>query len=123
MSLLSLHHGLTDLHGDPPRGVLVDLQIPRQLESREPLFGIEYQHDSEEPLLKRHVGMVKDGSDGYAKRGLAGVAAMSMLEPRRPAGPAVWTARGAVPPRPLKMLDARLLGWKLLENLHNVHDN
>ena len=88
-----------------------------------PFLALSINMNSEEPLLKRHVGMVKDGSYGYAKRGLAGVAAMPMLEPCCPVRATVRAARGAVLPRPLKMLDARLLGWKLLENLYNVHDN
>ena len=65
--------------------------------------------------------VVKDRADCDAKRGLAVVAAMTVLIACGIERSAVWATRLVAPASRLKMGDAILLCGEPLENLYNVH--
>ena len=65
---------------------------------------------------------VKDCADCDAKRGLAVIAAMTVLIACGIERSAVWTPRLVTPASRLKMGDAIFLGWEPLENLYDIHD-
>ncbi len=117
MALFGLRHGLSDLHRDPPRRVLVHLEVTGELKRGEPLLRVQHEDDCQEPLLQGQVGVVEDGPDGDAKRGLAGVAAVPVLQSGRSDGCAVGTPRRAVPARTLQVGDAGVLCGELIEEL------
>ena len=121
----SLRHGLPDLHGDAPGRNLVDLEIARKLEGRQPLIGVQDERDRQEPLLKGKVGVMEDRADSDAERSPAVIAMPPALFLF--AGdldqPAVDTAGGVFPLCLFEMGDAGLLGGKRLENLYNVYND
>ena len=71
--------------------------------------------------MQRHVCVVKDRADCDAKRGLAVVAAMTVLTSCGIERSAVWAAWLVTPAGRLKMGDAILLCGELLENLYNIN--
>ena len=121
VAVLGLRHGLADLHRDPPRRVLVDLQIAGELECRQALLGVQHQHDRQKPLLKRQVRPVEDRADRHAEGCLAVVATVAVLALGGVVGPAIGADRLSVPAGGFKMRDATLLVGKPLENLYDVH--
>ena len=67
------------------------------------------------------MGMVEDGADCNAERGLTSVAAVTMLEWLGIGGGAVGAGCLITPAGLFQVFDAICLGWKLLENCYNVH--
>lgn len=76
---LRLPHALPNLHHHPPRGVLVDLEIARQLERGQAFFCIQHQRDGQKPFLKGQVSSVEGGPDRDAERACTAVATVAVL--------------------------------------------
>jgi hypothetical protein len=66
---------------------------------------------------------MKDGADFDAKRSIAGIAMVSVflfqgIDFRRVT---VWASRFALPPDPLKVLNAIMFRWIPFVDFHNIH--
>jgi hypothetical protein len=71
--------------------------------------------------MKGHMGMVEDGANCNAKRGLTSVATVTMLERLGIGGGAVGAGYLIAPTGLFQMFDAICLDWKPLANCYNVH--
>ena len=120
-AVIGLGHGLADLHAAPPRGVLVHFQVTGELKGGQPFLGVQDQHDRQEPLLKGHMGTVKNGADCHAEAGFAVVAAVPVLALGGIEGATIGATNRAAPAGFFEVGDTAFLGGKRLENLYNVH--
>ena len=114
-------HPAPDAHRDAPCGLLIQIQVPRELVARHALLGVQHQGDGQKPLLERDSGLVEDRAGQHVEAGVAGVAvpaadavAVGLATDARAL--AVWARRRVGPAHALQVLDARLMVWEPLED-------